>query len=228
MQKAYRKKGGNARGSGRLTKLRDRDRIPDMLPQIEDQLCVGKTLRFVTTGAGGSTSASVSYANLLDAWLVAGSATTAYQLFDFVKVKRVTVRAIPYNGSFEQSVTVGIEYPGLVAGSIGAGNQASNTGLGTAKPVVVSLKPGPLSQSAQWQPSSNQNAFVVRATNQDNTVALGAIIDVELAYKNSADVSPAAIASAASGMTAGNLYYGGIDGGRLAATWARSVFIPRI
>lgn len=173
-------------------------------------------------------ASTVTFANLLDAWLVAGSATTGFQLFDFVKVKRVTVRAIPYNGSFEQSVTVGVEYPGLTAGSIGAGNQASNSGLGTAKPVIVSVRPGPMSQSAQWQPSSNNVAFVVRATNQDNTVALGAIIDVELAFKNSADVAPAAIASAAAGMTAGTLYYGGLDGGRLAATWARSVFIPRI
>lgn len=207
-----------------------RDRIPRQLPQIEDQLCVGKVLRFVTTGTGGATSCSVSFANLLDSWFLAGTSTTAYQLFDFVKVKRVTIRAMPYNGgsSYLQSCTVGIEFPGLVAGSNASGNQASNTNLGTTEPAFVTLRPGKMAAAGFWQPSSNNNAFVVRATNADGTVSLGAIIDVDLVFKNSADVSPAALASAITGGSPGNLYYGGLDGGRLAATWARSAFIPRL
>ncbi len=206
----------------------ERDIQADRLPQINDQLSVGKILRFTTTGgAGGTTSTTVTFENLLDAWFIAGTATNGYQLFDFVKIKRVTIRAVSSVAS-QVSVTVGIEFPGLVLGASGSGNQASETTLGNAKIAMCTLKPGKDSPAGKWQPSSSAAAFVVRATNSDNTVCTGAIIDVELAYKNSADISPAALASAPAGMIAGQLYYGGIDGGRLAATWARSVFIPRI
>lgn len=222
----------NHNSAPRRTKKKTGQR-PQVLPQIEDQLTVGKTLRFITTGNNSSTSVSVSYRNLLDAWLIAGTATTGYQLFDFVKIRRVTVRAIPFassaaNAAFQQSVTVGVEFPGLNVGRAGSGNQASNTAMGIDNVAMVSLKPSKLSASAMWQASSDDNAFVVRATNADNTLSLGAVIDVELSYKNSADVSPAALQSAIAVATAGNVYYGGIDGGRLAATWARSAFVPRI
>jgi len=185
-------------------------------------------MRFCTTGIGGSTSVTVTFQNLLDSWLIAGTATNSYQLFDLVKVKRVTIRAMPSRAADIESVTVGIEFPGLVAGSIGAGNQTSNSSVGQAFPAFATLRPAKLSQSAQWQPSSTQVAFVLRATNADNTVPVGVIIDVHLAFKNCADISPAAISSAIAGATPGNLYFGGLDGGRLAATWARSVFVPRI
>jgi len=205
-----------------------RDLSPSVLPQLQDQLSVGMTLRFTTTGTGGSTSASVTFANLLDAVLIAGTATNSYQLFDFVKVKRVTIRATPGANSGGSTVTVGIEYPGLVAGSAAGGKQASNSTMGIAKNAFVSLRPDKLSAAGMWQPSSNQNAFVVRATDLNSSICLGTIIDVELAYKNSADVNPAAITSAIAGATPGTIYFGGLDGGRLAATWARSVFVPRI
>lgn len=210
------------------TKQIARDLVADELPQIDDQLAVGKTLRFVTTGgAGASASSTVTFANLLDAWLVAGTATNGYQLFDFVKVRRVIVRAVP-SANNQISVTVGIEYPGLTAGGNASGKQAVATSLGSAKPAIVHLKPGPDAAAGFWQPSSNDVAFVVRATNSDTTICTGAIIDVELSFKNNADVNPAAVSSAIAGATAGNLYYGGIDGGRLGATWARSAFVPRI
>jgi len=205
-----------------------RDLIPDELPQLTDQLSVGITLRFTTTGIGGSTSASVTFQNLLDAWFIAGTATTAYQLFDFVRVRRVTVRATSGANSGGSTVTVGVEYPGLVAGGNGGGKQASNSQMGVSKNAYVSLRPDKMSAAAFWQPSSADVAFVVRSTDLNNSICLGTIIDVELSYKNSGDVNPAALQSAVAGASSGNLYFGGLDGGRLAATWARSVFIPRL
>lgn len=202
--------------------------MPDELPQLTDQLTTGITLRFTTTGIGGSTSSSVTFANLLDAWFIAGSATTAYQLFDFVKVRRVTVRAVSGANSGGSTVTVGVEFPGLISGSNAGGKQASNSQMGVSKNAYVSVRPDKLSASAMWQPSSNSVAFVVRTTDLNNSVCLGTIIDVELSYKNSADVNPAALTSPITGATPGNIYFGGIDGGRLAATWARSVFVPRL
>jgi len=217
---------GSRQGKGKSRIARDM--VPDQMPQVNDQLGTGITLRFCTTGIGGSTSASVSFQNLLDAWFIAGTATTAYQLFDFVRVRRVTVRATSGANSGGSTVTVGIEFPGLVAGGNGGGKQASNSQTGISKTAYVSLVPDRLSAAAFWQPSSADNAFVVRSTDENNSICLGTIIDVELSYKNSADVSPAALQSAIAAATPGNIYFGGLDGARLAATWARSVFVPRL
>lgn len=220
---------------GRKTPNQERalvaDKIPQRMPQVSDQLHTRMILRYSTTGLGGSVATSVTFQNILDSWLVATSATTASQLFDFVKINRITVRAVPYiSGSTLQapSCTVGVEFPGLVAGVGGSGNQASNTGEGTTYPAYVSLKPSRLSAASFWQGSSGNLAFVVRATNIDSSVAVGAIIDCDYSFKNSGDVNPASIASAVAGATTGEIYFGGIDGARLAATWARSVFIRRI
>jgi hypothetical protein len=231
--KTRKERKGQSTRTGNAQSRLDRDKIPQRLPQIEDQLAVGKTLRFITTGIGATSSTTVTFANLLDAWLIAGTSTTAYQLFDFVKIRRVTVRAISSRDNDIStgpagSASVGVEFPGLVAGSNAGGNQASNSNMGTTFPAYVSLKPAKMSASAFFQPSSNAVAFVVRASNQDGTPVLGAVVDVELSFKNSADVSPAAISSPIAAATSGQLYYGGIDGGRLAATWARSAFLPRI
>jgi len=228
MKGAMRKRTGSKK-----KKLENRVRNPSVLPQLVDQLETAKTLRFITTGIGGSASVTITYANILDSWLIAGTATASYQLFDFVKVRRVSIRAIPFsvsgaNAAFQASVTVGIEFAGLTAGFNGSGGQASQTALGLDECALVTLAPGRNALCGMWQASSNAVAFVLRATNADSTVSLGAVIDLELSFKNSADVSPAAISSAIAGATPGNLYYGGIDGGRLAATWARSAFIPRI
>jgi hypothetical protein len=219
--------------SNRHQSLVDRERLPNELPQLQPMLSVGTTLRFVTTGIGGTSVAGVTFNNLLDAWLIAGTSTTGYQLFDFVKIKRVTVRAV---GSRDLDVstgpagmcTVGVEFPGLVPGTSGGGKTVSGANMGTANCAYVSARPEKWSLAACYQPSNNNTAFVVRAVNQDGSPVIGAVIDVELAYKNNPDVNPVSITSAISGATAGNLYYGGIDGARLAATWARSAFTPRI
>jgi hypothetical protein len=174
----------------------------------------------------------VTFANLLDAVLIATGATTSFQLFDFVKVRRVTIRTCNSDTTtgtaYGEESTVAIEYPGLVLGSNGGGKQITNSNVGTAFPAYASLRPDKLCAAAMWQPSSNNTAFLVRAANANATIAVGTLIDVEVSYKNSAYVSPVAISSAIAGATAGNIYFGGLDGGRLAATWARSVFSQRI
>lgn len=202
------------------------------LPQLTDQLSTGITLRFITTGTGGSASTTITFTNLLDAWCLAASATVAYQLFDFVKVRRVTVRAVASAQSGSANLagpaTVGVEFPGLVVGTQAGGKQASQSELGTAQIACCSLVPDRMSAAAQWQASTSNVAFVVRAVDATGGILIGSIIDVELSYKNSADVNPAIVTSPVAGATGGNLYFRGIDGAQPAATWARSAFVPRI
>jgi hypothetical protein len=206
--------------------------LANRLPQVSDQLMQSITLRYTTTGIGGSSSTTITFANLLDSWLIAGTATNGYQLFDFVRVKRVTVRAVSDNivaaGVYPNSVSVGIEFPCLVAGAGAGGKTASDSAMGQNQAAMVTLRPDKMSAASFWQASSSSVAFVVRAVNQDGTVVQGAIVDVECSFKNAPDVNPAAVTSAIAGATAGAIYFGGLDGARLAATWARSVFIPRI
>ncbi len=235
--RSFSKKGQKGRrGKNTTREETDRDLIPQNLPPIQDQLCVGARLRFISTSSGNNTGAqSITYTNILDSWLVAGTATNGYQLFDYVRIKRVTVRAMavgyPYVAAatvVAPTATVGIEFPGLVNGALGGGKQKSDTSLGTTRPAYVTLTPDPESQQAQYQASRTDVAFVVRFVDGGGTALSGAVVDVDLVFRNSADVNPAAVASAIAGATSGAIYYGGLDGARLAATALRSAFVPRI
>jgi len=230
--RSRKEKGSKRKGSQPVTDGRVvmRDENPERLPMLMDQLSTGFTLRFMTT-ANWSGSYTVTWANLLDAWFLAGTATTAYQLFDFVKVRKVTVRAmgtgIYPSYTIMPSATVGVEFPGLVGGQFGSGKQRIGTGVGTTVPAFVSLKPDPKAQSAQFQPSTANAAFVVRARDGLGVAIQGAVIDVEVSYKNSADINPAAVTTARAGLTPGLVYFGGIDGLATANTQARSAFVPQ-
>jgi hypothetical protein len=227
-RKHAQKKGNRLAVSGKQVM---RDEVPRTLPMLVDQLLTGFILRFQTTPSW-SGSLTVTYQNLLDAWLIAGSATTAYQLFDFVKIRKVTIRAVGVGTTSTISIgpeaSVGVEFPGLVGGQFGSGKQRIGNGMGYDQPAYVSLRPDALSQSAQFQPSTANAAFIVRAVDGLRQPIGAALIDVQVVYKNSADIAPAAIGTARAGMTPGQLYFGGLDGLALANTVARTVFIPQV
>ncbi len=174
---------------------------------------------------------SVSFANLLDAQFIAGTATTAYQLFDFIRIKRITVRAMARvnnaGGNGFDCATVSVEFPGLSTGSFGGGKQIANSQLGSAEPVLVSIRPDPKSPLAQFQPTSGNTAFFIRAVDALGNALSGCVIDVDVVLRNSGDVNPAALGVARAGLTSGNIYFGGLDGQTDATTAARSAFIPR-
>ncbi len=212
----------------------ERDESPRRLPALVDQLQTGFVFRYITT-ATFTGAFSVTPGMLLDSWFIAGTATTAYQLFDFVRVKKVVVRAMAVGQQIATSVpvpfsptcTVGVEYMGLSSGIFGGGRQKSDSALGYDDAALVSLAPDPMSQAAQFQPNGGSSFFTIRAVDQFGNPLAGAVIDVHVVLKNSGDINPAAIANPRTGMTPGNLYFGGLDGNPLATTQARSAFIPR-
>ncbi len=201
-----------------------------VLRQLTDQLHTRFTFRFCTTPVFTG-AFSVTYGNLLDVWFVATTATTGKQLFDFIRIRQVRVMACASPSTVVGAspvTTVGIEFFGLNNGQIGSGRQATQTKLGMNGASCVALGPDPGSQAAQWQPSSTVTAFAVRAIDYNTAPLAGVIIEVDVDLKNSADVLPTAINSAPSGATAGELYFGGLDGLRLASTQAYCVFQPRL
>jgi hypothetical protein len=206
---------------------------PQPQPKV-DQLQVGFTLRYTTTGIGSTPVVGVTFANLLDSWMVATGATTGFQLFDFIKIRRVTIRAVSNPGFASAvalagpAVTVEVSYTGLVAGAQGSGKRVSDTAMGVNAVAMVSLQPGTDTLAGKWQPSSNDIAFVLRAQDFQGNPVVGAVIDVDVSLKNEPDVSPVAVSSPVAAAVAGNLYYRGIDGAAPAGTWAKSAFGPRI
>ncbi len=197
--------------------------LPPVLPQLMQSI----TMRFKTTTAFTGTL-GVSFYNLLDTWIIAGTASTGYQLWDYVKIRRVTVRACIQIGSGGNTAvptcTVDVEFPGLVAGAQGSGRVKSSTSMSPMAPAIASLTPGPKALAGMWQPSSNDTAFVFRAVDQLGGAIVGCIVDVELSFKNNPIVAPQTIASAISAATPGQIYFGSLDGARLAATACRTVF----
>ncbi len=205
-------------------------RNPEHLPPLVDQLQVGVTLRFITTGYGATSVTGVTFANLLDSWMVATSATTGFQLFDYVKVRRVTVRATAnYNGGIQGGgVSCEVGFSGLNTGVLGSGKRVTDSALGVNNVAFVSIAPGEDTLAGKWQASNNGIAFVIRIQDYSGAAVTGAVIDLDLSFKNEPDVSPVAVSSPVAAAVAGNLYYRGIDGGGVGGTWARSAFGPRV
>lgn len=195
---------------------------------VQDQLATGMVLRFITT-ATFSGSQTITWTNLLDSWFVAGSATTAWQLFDFVKIRKIVLRGM---GSADPAYplapmcTIGVEFPGLVGGQFGGGKQKVENGMGYDTCALLQIKPDLMSQSAQYQPSTTNPAFVFRAVDGRKQPLVGAVLDVHVTFRNSADIAPAAVTTARAGMTGGQVYFGGIDGLLPANTVARTAFQP--
>jgi len=209
-------------------KLVQRDENPRIFPVLQDQLSAGFVFRFITT-VPFTGSYSVTWTNLLDAWFLAGSATTAWQLFDFVKIKSITMRAMGAPDPaypLAPTCTIGVEFPGLIGGQFGGGKQKVEQGMGTDMPALLQIRPDPMSQTAQFQPSTTNVAFVFRAVDGRKQPLVGAMIDVQVVLRNSADIAPAAVTTARAGMTGGQVYFGGIDGLLPANTVARTAFVP--
>lgn len=227
MRKNTSKSSGRRKAARTAVREEDQALQATVLPPVFPQLAQGITLRFRTTTQFTGTL-GVSFYNLLDSWIIAGTATNGYQLWDYVKIRRVTVRAgLQPAGGGSATVpisTVDVEFPGLVAGAQGSGKVKSCTSMSPFVPAVVSVTPGSKSLAGMWQPSSNDTAFVFRAVDNVGAAMLGAIVDVELSFKNNPLVNPQAIASAISGATPGQIYFGSLDGARLAATACRTVF----
>ncbi len=211
-----------------------RKKVPIQPQPKVDQLQIGFTLRYITMGYGSTPVVGVTFANLLDSWMVATSATTGFQLFDFIKIKRVTIRATSNPGFAGAAalagpaVTVEVAFPGLVAGANGSGKRVSDSAMGVNSMAMVSATPGPDSLAGKWQPSSNDIAFTLRSIDFQGNPTVGAVIDVDVALKNEPDVSPVAVSSPVAAAVAGNFYYRGIDGGAVGGTWARSAYGPRV
>jgi hypothetical protein len=171
---------------------------PRMLPSYE--VFQVRTLRFTVTA--DTTGTLISYANLLDAMLIATSAIAGYDLFDIVKVQKVQVWGLANLGT---PSTVGVTF----VTTTGDRSLHTDTSLGF-KPAYVSATPSRESLASFYQVSGGGSAFLVQAP-------AGSVVDVTLHVKTSA-VAPTPTAQPLIGATIGELYFRGLDGLPVAVT----------
>ncbi len=176
-------------------------------PQIRTEIIHRRRLRFVMPAVG----VNITFQNICDTINVATAATTAYQLFDFVRVIRVEIWC---EGAIGTNATVTLNFSGQTAGITGDQDQWTDTQMGI-QPAHVVARPSRRCTASMWQPgSSANNAFGVTAT-------VAGIIDVELEFKISEAYIPQTVQNAPSGLSAGNIYYRSLNG------VANGAFIPQ-
>jgi hypothetical protein len=162
-------------------------------------------IRFVSNAAFAG---SITFQNLLDMVLVGTGATTLVDLFFAVKVLSVELFSLPAVGGAN---TVVLIFSGATVGASGDQKTHTDTSMGI-EPAHVKASPDRLTQAGQFQPSSADVAFTLQ-------VPTGTVIDVSVALRNPIDgAAPVVSQNAGVGVTAGQLFYRGLDGKAAATT----------
>jgi len=178
---------------------------PPQIQQLNTER--GVRMRYVCNTAGQT---NISFANLLDTFLVAATAIAGFDVFNSVRIRAVEVWADAILGA---ASTVEVQFLGNVAGQYGKTQAFSDTSM-AVQPAHVRAVPTRKSSLALYQQSSADVAFQI-------TCPVGAVIDLELSFAQRFGTSVAA-SNALVGATAGAFYIRGFDG--LAA--AASKFTP--
>jgi hypothetical protein len=165
----------------------------------------GTRMRFITNAAVAS--ASITFQNLLDIFLVGTAATAVSDVFYAVKIRAVEMWAESAIGA---ATTVSVEYAGTGNGFVGDFKVHTDTSLGV-QPAHIRAKPSPKSLVSNYQVSSTQQALSLTAPS-------GAVIDVELSFIQIWGGGGVAAQNAAAAVNAGAFYARGLDGLAIATT----------
>jgi hypothetical protein len=161
-------------------------------------------LRF---SASAAFAGSITYQNLLDTILMVTSATTAFDLFDQVRVNSVEVWSIAALGT---PATATVIFDGASAGSAGDQKTHTDTSMGV-EPAHVKASPDPLTQAGQFQFSQTANAFEL-------LIPTGSIVDVSMSLRQPVNGGAVAAQNAVVAGTPGTVCYRGLDGKAFATT----------
>jgi hypothetical protein len=174
-------------------------------PTIHPQLVYHQRFRFQCLTAGSQT---VTFADLLDLYLVATAATVVYDVFDAVRVNFVEIWSASV--SFGAPLSIYLEFNGAnTAGLTGNARAYSDTVMST-EPAHLLCKPGKNTASGMWNESSANAAWSM-------TVPVNTIIDVDCSFRNLIS-PPQAAQNNSAAATVGQFYYRGLDGLAVATT----------
>jgi hypothetical protein len=175
------------------------------LPQINPQLHQRIKLRFTATA--GVSAQQISWDNILATMLFASSTTAGFKLWDQVRILGIEMWA-PSASAGATPAHLALGFNGNTAGTRGDGKIHAATSM-SFEPAYLKCKPSKMSQAAQWQSTAADNAFII-------TVTAGAVIDLDVEFKNDDSVPVASVALVAA--TAGEVYHRGLDGLAIATT----------
>jgi len=157
--------------------------------------------------ANALSTLTVTFQNLLDLILVANSTTTAFDLFESVRVNSVELWSIAALGTQATAILV---YDGTVVGAAGDQKTHTDTSMGV-EPAHVKARPAKMTQAALYQMSTSNTAFYLAAP-------AGAIVDVSLSLRNPLLGNSVAVQNALVGATVGAVYVRGLDGVAVATS----------
>jgi len=161
--------------------------------------------RFACTSAFAN---DITFADLLDIFnVIAVSGVSAFDLFTAVKIKAVEVWA---NALANATVEVVVIFDGATVGQAGDQKIHQDSSMGI-EPAHVRAVPGRMTQAAQFQASTTNKAFYLNCPS-------GAIVDLELSFRNPIAAMAVATQNAPAGGTAGAVYMRGFDGVAVAAS----------
>jgi len=194
-----------ARKATRKVAARGRDQIISHPPQLPSYgITRDVRMRFA---ANANSTVTVTFQNLLDTILVANSTTTAFDLFQSVRVNSVELWSIAALGT--QS-TVILVYDGTTVGAAGDQKTHTDTSMGI-EPAHVKARPDPLTQAGMFQSSSANIAFFISAPS-------GTVIDVSLTFRQPVLGGAVLAQNVLVGATIGAVYYRALDGKTTALT----------
>jgi len=207
-----RRKSSKARVASRRARLP----TPMHMPQTEVWPVTRHKLRFYSVGATLSVTASM----LLDAINVATTATALFQLYDFVRVKRISMWGI--SSTVANSIAaVSVAFTGATAGATGNDLELHDVSMNSTVPAFITCKPPPGALSTLWQ--ANTASVLFRLSSQFPTAgggltAVQTTVELDLEYRMDSDTPPLGTTNAAVGATAGIVYFRGLDQLAKAAT----------
>jgi hypothetical protein len=171
------------------------------------------TIRYSHASAGAQ---SIQIADLQDAVVVATAATTAYRLFDAIRIKKIEIWAAAAAGS---NTAVLLEELQSSASFLMASKSRSieDMVVGTARAAHIVYKPSAGSIQGNWI-SANISAAVNILT---VTAPAGAVMDFTFDYTLAdGNQAPTAGATAISGATAGQVYTRAFGVSSSTTAWA--------
>jgi len=198
---------------------------PPQLPTYGITRDVRMRFQVGNTGTPGvGVNQDVTFQNLLDTVLVARTTTALSQLFAAVRLNSVEVWSPTQpTASGDQlllSTTVSVIFDGLTLGAQGDQKIHSDTSMGI-QPAHVRARPDPRTQAGQFQAPSGNSAFRLFAP-------YGAIVDVSMSLRQPVLGNAIAATNAGAALTAGAVYFRGLDGLAASATDIPVVGAPAV
>lgn len=176
------------------------ERGPRFPPQITSSIVIKKKLRF-NSGVSVGTS-TISAISLGDLWCFATAANAAYQVAEFVRIRKVEMWCSP--PSTLAPTTISVDWVGSTTGAFGNSRKIIDTTIGF-EPAHVVAKPPEGLQTGQWlSASANVNVCQIQ-------YAAGTVIDLtyDIVVRDNGSVQT--VSGGVAGATIGANYVRALD-----------------